>query len=53
MLLGHWIEMRSMWWNFVARTPEEIAHARADWEKRQRFDPAPRLSRIARPNPAS
>ena len=21
-----------MWWNFVARTPEEIAQARADWE---------------------
>ena len=21
-----------MWWNFVARTPEEIAEARADWE---------------------
>lgn len=21
-----------MWWNFVARTPEEIATARADWE---------------------
>jgi redox-sensitive bicupin YhaK (pirin superfamily) len=52
-----------MWWNFVARTPEEIAHARADWEERQRFDPvksysgprlsAPPLNRIARPNPAS
>jgi redox-sensitive bicupin YhaK (pirin superfamily) len=52
-----------MWWNFVARTPEEIAHARADWEERRRFDAvrnyrgprlsAPPLSRIARPNPAS
>jgi redox-sensitive bicupin YhaK (pirin superfamily) len=29
-----------MWWNFVARTPEEIAHARADWEA-HRFDPVP------------
>src|SRR5690606_2829531 len=26
-----------MWWNFVARTPEEIAQARADWEERRRF----------------
>ena len=26
-----------MWWNFVARTPEEIAQARADWEARRRF----------------
>ena len=26
-----------MWWNFVARTPEEIAQARSDWEKRRRF----------------
>lgn len=27
-----------MWWNFVARTSEEIAAARADWESRRRFD---------------
>jgi quercetin 2,3-dioxygenase len=26
-----------MWWNFVARTPEEIAEARADWEAHTRF----------------
>ena len=26
-----------MWWNFVARTPEEIAQARGDWEARRRF----------------
>ena len=26
-----------LWWNFVARTPEEIAQARADWEAGQRF----------------
>lgn len=26
-----------MWWNFVARTPEEIAEARSDWEARRRF----------------
>jgi redox-sensitive bicupin YhaK (pirin superfamily) len=52
-----------MWWNFVARTPEEIAEARADWEERRRFGDvaaykgprlsAPNLSRLARPNPLS
>jgi quercetin 2,3-dioxygenase len=26
-----------MWWNFVARTHEEIAAARQDWESHQRF----------------
>ena len=26
-----------MWWNFVARTPEEIAGARDDWEQGRRF----------------
>jgi hypothetical protein len=51
-----------MWWNFVARTREEIAQARADWE-RQRFGEvqdyqgprlsAPSLLRFARPNPVS
>jgi hypothetical protein len=50
-----------MWWNFVARTPEEIAEARSDWEEeRQRFGhvpaygggriPAPPLNlRLSRP----
>jgi len=42
-----------MWWNFVARTPEEIADARNDWEQGNRFGsvayvgeriPAPPLS---------
>ena len=51
-----------MWWNFVARTPEEIAQARADWEAHRRFGDvaydgprlaAPDLARIARPNPVS
>ena len=52
-----------MWWNFVARTPEEIAEARADWEAHRRFGevlgyPRPRLAapelvRFARPNPLS
>ena len=26
-----------MWWNFVARTPEEISQARTDWEAQRRF----------------
>lgn len=52
-----------MWWNFVARTPQEIAAARADWEAHRRFPEvpgehgprlaAPELVRFARPNPAS
>jgi quercetin 2,3-dioxygenase len=52
-----------MWWNFVARTPEEIAEARADWEAHRRFGgvsayhgprlSAPELVRLARPNPVS
>jgi redox-sensitive bicupin YhaK (pirin superfamily) len=52
-----------MWWNFVARTPEEISEARADWERGLRFGDvaaykgprlsAPELVRLARPNPLS
>lgn len=52
-----------MWWNFVARTPEEIARARSDWQSQQRFGEvkayrgprldAPPLQRFAAPNPAS
>jgi len=52
-----------MWWNFVARTEEEIAQARTDWEAGQRFGTvaaytgarlsAPSLVRFARPNPVS
>ncbi len=52
-----------MWWNFVARAPEEIAQARADWEEQRRFGEvkayngprlsAPALTRFARPNPVS
>ena len=52
-----------MWWNFVGRTPEEIARARSDWEETDRFGKvrgtyksrlsAPNLSRFADPNPAS
>ncbi len=52
-----------MWWNFVGRTPEDIAEARADWEHHRRFGDvaayrgprlsAPELTRFARPNPVS
>jgi len=52
-----------MWWNFVARTPEEIALARTDWEEGRRFGDvpayngprlsAPALAQLARPNPLS
>lgn len=51
-----------MWWNFVARTVDEIRIAREDWEAGRRFGAvpydgpridAPPLSRIAPPNPAS
>ena len=52
-----------MWWNFVGRTPDEIAEARADWEEHRRFGDvvayngprlsAPSLVRPARPNPVS
>jgi redox-sensitive bicupin YhaK (pirin superfamily) len=52
-----------MWWNFVARTPEEIRQARDDWENHRRFGEvtgtqlkrlsSPDLARFARPNPAS
>jgi redox-sensitive bicupin YhaK (pirin superfamily) len=52
-----------MWWNFVARTPEEIGQARSDWQSHQRFGEvtayrgprldAPPLQRFAPPNPAS
>jgi redox-sensitive bicupin YhaK (pirin superfamily) len=52
-----------MWWNFVARTPEEITNARSDWEAQRRFGEvtgfngprlsAPGLTRFAQPNPVS
>lgn len=52
-----------MWWNFVARTPEEIVEARRAWEEGRHFGSvegyrglrleAPPLGRLARPNPAS
>jgi quercetin 2,3-dioxygenase len=52
-----------MWWNFVARTPEEIRQAREDWEAGRCFGAvtgthlerlsAPDLARFARPNPIS
>ncbi len=52
-----------MWWNFVARTPDEIRDARDDWESHRRFGEVtayegPRLSapdvlRLATPPPAN
>ncbi len=52
-----------MWWNFVARTPDEIRDAHDDWESGRRFGEvtaykgqrlhAPELVRLARPNPVS
>jgi quercetin 2,3-dioxygenase len=52
-----------MWWNFVARTPDEIRQARTDWEEHRRFGDvtayrgprlaAPPLARLAQPNPVS
>jgi redox-sensitive bicupin YhaK (pirin superfamily) len=53
-----------MWWNFVARTPDEVAAARADWQAGRRFGEvrrydgqrleAPKLvARPVPPNPAS
>ena len=52
-----------MWWNFVARTPREIADARSDWEQRRRFGDvtgyagprltAPDLTKFANANPGS
>jgi redox-sensitive bicupin YhaK (pirin superfamily) len=52
-----------MWWNFVARAPEEIRQAREAWMRHERFGevtsftgarmPAPDLGKFAPPNPAS
>ena len=65
MLIGGppFAETILMWWNFVARTPEEITQFRDDWEARRRFGEvpsyaghrlaAPELARLARPNPMS
>ncbi len=65
MLLGGppFPETILMWWNFVARTPEEIATARDDWATERRFGAvrqyrgprldAPALGRFARAEPVS
>lgn len=52
-----------MWWNFVARTREELAEARADWAAHRRFGEvtaydgprleAPSLGKLAPANPVS
>jgi redox-sensitive bicupin YhaK (pirin superfamily) len=43
-----------MWWNFVARTQDEIVAAAADWNAGRRFGEVPgtRLARIAAPDTA-
>lgn len=52
-----------MWWNFIARTPDEIRQARDDWEAHRRFGEvdayngprlrAPAVMNLAPPNPVS
>ena len=50
-----------MWWNFVARTTDEIVAAREDWQARRRFDEVRRYAGerldapafVARPVPAN
>jgi redox-sensitive bicupin YhaK (pirin superfamily) len=53
-----------MWWNFVARTPDEIREAREDWQAGRRFgevrgyagprlDAPPLVARPVAPNPMS
>lgn len=53
-----------MWWNFVARTPDEIREAREDWQAGRRFgevrayagtrlDAPPIVARPVLPNPMS
>ncbi len=61
MLLGGapFDETILMWWNFVARTTEEIVAAREDWQRGRRFGvvsayPGPRIEAppfVARPVP--
>jgi quercetin 2,3-dioxygenase len=51
-----------MWWNFVARTPDEIGAARADWASHRRFGEvaayqghrldAPAIFHLRQPTPA-
>ncbi len=41
-----------MWWNFVARTTEELAAAREDWQARRRFGEVRRYAGPRIPAPA-
>lgn len=43
-----------MWWNFVARTPDEIELATADWNAGRHFGAVPgtTLARLAAPDPS-
>ena len=45
-------ETTLMWWNFVARTPEEIREARNDWEAHCRFGDVPASKGSRTPAPA-
>ena len=40
-----------MWWNFVGRTHEEVAQARADWEAQAALPDAGRRNSPLRPGP--
>ncbi len=42
-----------LWWNFVARCPEEMSEAADDWNRKRRFGPLPasRLSPLPAPDP--
>lgn len=40
-----------MWWNFVARTPDEMAKARADWEAGRGFGEVPGYAGARLPAP--
>jgi redox-sensitive bicupin YhaK (pirin superfamily) len=43
-----------MWWNFVARTPDEMVRATADWNAGRHFGAVPgtTLARLAAPDPS-
>jgi hypothetical protein len=41
-----------MWWNFVARSHEEVVETRAAWESGSLFGRGSRVRRAAAPRPA-
>lgn len=50
-----WRQPPLIWWNFVARTPDEIAQAAADWNAGRRFGEVPgtTLPRVPAPDAAA